>query len=204
MELLFGIQDVTVTSTTSSKTVVRQGCNVSINITVENQGYYTETFNLTAYANTTIITTLTNITLTSGNSTNITFTWNTTGVPYGYYTITANATSVPGESETADNTFENGWGGGHWCRRCERRPGGQRVRCDPSLGQRGIRASEASRMRRKLRQHHKRPRLNLVPRQRGTRLNVDATPQACVYARHESSSVHVYCSRYGRKKTSYV
>jgi len=109
MELLFGIQDITVTSTTSSKTVVRQGCNVSINITVENQGYYSETFNLTAYANTTIITTLTNITLTSGNSTNITFTWNTTGVPYGYYTITANATSVPGESETADNTFENGW-----------------------------------------------------------------------------------------------
>jgi len=104
-----GSRDIATTNITPCKTVIGKGFPLGINVTIQNQGYYSETFNVTAYANTTIISTLVNITLTSGNSTTITFTWNTTGVPYGYYTITANATSVPGESETADNTFENGW-----------------------------------------------------------------------------------------------
>jgi len=104
------VRDVTITSVTPFKTVVGQGYSANINVTAENQGDYTETFNVTAYANTTIIATLlTNITLTSGNSTTITFTWNTTGVPYGNYTISAYATPVPGESYTADNTYPDGW-----------------------------------------------------------------------------------------------
>jgi hypothetical protein len=48
------------------------------------------------------------VTLSSGNSANVTFRWKTTGVVYGNYTISAYAWSVPGEIDTADNTFIDG------------------------------------------------------------------------------------------------
>ncbi|RLI39315.1 hypothetical protein DRO69_14425, partial [Candidatus Bathyarchaeota archaeon] len=38
----------------------------------------------------------------------ITIIWNTTGFAKGNYTISAYATPVPGETDTADNTFTNG------------------------------------------------------------------------------------------------
>jgi len=101
--------DTAVTDVTPSKTVVGQGYSVSINATVENQGHYTENFNVTVYANTTIIATLlTNITLTSGNSINIIFMWNTTGFVKGNYTIRAYAWPVPEETDTTDNTYTDG------------------------------------------------------------------------------------------------
>ena len=92
-------RDIAVTNVTPSKTVVGQSYSLSINVTVENQGDTIETFNVTVYANTTIIATFANVTLTSGNSTIITFTWNTTGIAKGNYTISANAT---------DNTYTDG------------------------------------------------------------------------------------------------
>jgi hypothetical protein len=49
---------------------VGQGFSATINVTVANQGNYTETFNVTAYANGTAIQTET-LTLTSQNSTTI-------------------------------------------------------------------------------------------------------------------------------------
>jgi len=100
--------DIAVTNVTISKTVVGQGYNASISVTVENQGDYTETFNVTCYANTTIITTFVNITLSSGNSTAINFTWNTSGFAYGNYTVSAYAWPVPSETDTGDNTFVDG------------------------------------------------------------------------------------------------
>jgi len=101
------IPDLAVINVILSKTIVGQGYTISIETTVKNRGFYFENFNVIAYANTTTIQTQT-ITLTSGNSTTITFTWNTTGVPYGNYTITANATILPGETATTDNTYING------------------------------------------------------------------------------------------------
>jgi hypothetical protein len=104
------VHDVAVTNVTSTRTVVGQGFSASINVTAANQGDYTETFNVTAYANTTIIATLlTNITLTSGNSTTITFTWNTTGFAKGNYTISAYATPVTGETDIINNNCTDGW-----------------------------------------------------------------------------------------------
>lgn len=98
---------IAITNLISSKNIVGQGYSTSINITIINQGELTETFNLTAYANTTEIETR-EITLTSGNSTTVTFTWNTTGVTKGNYAISANATIVPGETDLTDNTYING------------------------------------------------------------------------------------------------
>jgi hypothetical protein len=101
--------NIAVTNVIPSKTVLGQNYSLSIHVIVQNQGDTTETFNVTAYANTTIIATLTSITLPSRNSTTITFTWNTAGVPGGKYTISAYATPVPGETDLGDNTYMGGW-----------------------------------------------------------------------------------------------
>jgi parallel beta-helix repeat protein len=95
--------DVGVTEIVPSKTIIGQGYNLPISITITNYGAHTETFNITLYANTTSITTQT-VTLTSGNSTIITFTWNTAGFTNGNYTISAVADTVPGETDIEDNT----------------------------------------------------------------------------------------------------
>jgi len=111
--VLRGVHDVAVVNVTLSKTVVGQGYSTSINVTVENQGAYTETFNVTVCYNETAIIlpngkNHTTITLPSGNSTTITLTWNTTGVAKGNYTIRAYAWSVSGEIDITDNTFIDG------------------------------------------------------------------------------------------------
>jgi len=100
--------DIAVTNVTPSKTVVGRGYSLNINVTAANQGDYTETFNVTVYANTTSVTSQT-VTLSSGNSTTITLMWDTTGWAKGNYTISAVADTVPGETDTTDNTIINGW-----------------------------------------------------------------------------------------------
>ncbi len=45
----------------------------------------------------------------SRSSTSLTFTWNTTGIAYGNYIISAYAWPLPGEINMADNTFTGGW-----------------------------------------------------------------------------------------------
>lgn len=96
--------NIAVTNITPSKNVVGQGYSSSINVTVQNQGNLAETTNVTLYANTTTISTLSNINLTSGSSVTIPFTWSTAGSAKGNYTIAANVTQVSGETYTADNT----------------------------------------------------------------------------------------------------
>jgi parallel beta-helix repeat protein len=92
-----------------SKTVVGQGYTLYIYVSVQNQGWNTETLNITAYANATTITTLMSISLTGRNSSTLTFIWNTTGFAKGNYTISAYAWPVLGEIDNTDNTFTDGW-----------------------------------------------------------------------------------------------
>jgi len=96
--------NVAVISVVPSKTVVGQGYSCSITVYGVNRGEYSETFNVTVYANTTIIGSE-NVTLPSGNSTTMAFTWNTSGFAYGNYTVSAYAWPVQGETDTGDNTF---------------------------------------------------------------------------------------------------
>jgi len=102
------VPDITVTKITTSKTIVGQEYTIRINVTVSNQALDYETFNITIQANTTTIRTRT-ITLTSREHISITFTWNTTGVAKGNYTVAAEATILPGETDRADNTLSDGW-----------------------------------------------------------------------------------------------
>jgi hypothetical protein len=102
-----GFSDVAVTNLTSAKTVICQGYGGNATVTVQNQGNFTETFNVTAYANSTVIGSE-NVTLTAGSSATVTFTWNTSGFAYGDYTISAVADTVPGEMDTANNNMTDG------------------------------------------------------------------------------------------------
>jgi len=104
MKPYYGSDDIGITSMTPTKTVVREGSNLSISVKIVSYGMNIATFNITAYVNTTVIATFTNVTLTSRNSTTITFAWNTNSFAKGNYTITANATQVPVEIDTTDNT----------------------------------------------------------------------------------------------------
>ncbi len=101
--------NVNVADVALSKTVVGEGHFLNVSVTIENQGDYTETFNTTAYANTTIIDAPIITVLASGNATTLTLSWNTTGVAKGNYMITACAQQVPGERSLADNNFTGGW-----------------------------------------------------------------------------------------------
>lgn len=99
------MHDIAIANLTTVKNIVGRGYSTIINVTVTNQGNYTETFNITLYANQTIIATFENTILTSGNSTTTTFTWNTTGFVYGNYTINAYASPVQGENDTTNNSY---------------------------------------------------------------------------------------------------
>ena len=103
----WGPRDVGITGFAISKTVAGQGYNLTISTMMFNYGNSTENFNLTVYANATIIYETT-VNLTSRNSTTITLAWNTTSLTKGYYTIWVYAEPVPGETDTTDNTFVYG------------------------------------------------------------------------------------------------
>lgn len=107
-ELYVGIRDVAVTNTVPSKTVTND-TTIYINVTVENHGEYTETFNVTMYYNAKKIRTQTVTNLTIGSAETLTFTWNTILVPVGSYLISTTATTVPGETNTEDNTHVYGY-----------------------------------------------------------------------------------------------
>jgi len=99
----YAIADIATTNVTLAKTIVGQGYTVRINATIQNQGHYEETFNVTVYANTTEIGKQP-VALSSGNITAVSFVWNTTGFAKGNYTISAYAWSVSGEIDILDNT----------------------------------------------------------------------------------------------------
>lgn len=100
--------DVAVTNIKCSKTVVGQGYNCMTNVSVVNVGDFTETFNVTLYANTTVVGIQIMNNLPNGTSSFLNFAWNTAGFAYGNYTISAYACPVPGETITADNNLTDG------------------------------------------------------------------------------------------------
>ena len=100
--------DISILNVETSKTIVGQGFLVNnITVTIKNQGETFETFNLTIYVNTSSIASQV-ATLPSGDLAILKFIWNTTGFAKGNYVISAYATPVSGETDTADNTFVDG------------------------------------------------------------------------------------------------
>jgi hypothetical protein len=105
------IRDVAVVSVTPDVHVAYQGWIVKINVTVTNKGNLTETFDVKAYYDSTLIGTVTVNNLPPSTNFTVTFNWNTKNVTAHHdynYTISAEATQVPYEINTADNYLQDG------------------------------------------------------------------------------------------------
>jgi uncharacterized repeat protein (TIGR01451 family) len=103
-----GHPSIAVRDFTPLETATERGAILYLNLTVINEGYLAETFNLTVYANSTIIRTQ-NITISGKSEDTILFVWNTTNFAIGNYNMTAFAWPVPGETDISDNTFTGSW-----------------------------------------------------------------------------------------------
>jgi len=110
-----GLHDLGVVNITTSKTgclptpTVCRGYNLTISVKILNYGVKAETFNLTIYANSTSIHSITEVVLDARNSSTITSTWNTIGFVYGNYTIEAIVGTVLDETDVNDNALIDGW-----------------------------------------------------------------------------------------------
>ena len=101
------VHDVAVINLNCSSVKVYLGQIANISVSVQNEGTVAETFNVTTFYDSDDIQTQTNVTLNPCSKTTLTFGWNTTCAP-GNHIISAKASIVPGETDTADNTFVNG------------------------------------------------------------------------------------------------
>lgn len=100
--------NVAVISIVSSKTVIGQGLSGNITVYGANKGEYSETLNITLYANATAIASKA-VPLNTGSTATIIFSWNTTSFSKGNYTVSAYAHPVNGETGIGDNNFTDGW-----------------------------------------------------------------------------------------------
>lgn len=99
--------DLAITSVTDTPDPAAQGGIVNIQVTVENQGNYAETFDVTLTSDQDgLIHTWTGVNLGAGATTvpDLIFNWDTTGATAATHTLTANITPVSGELDTADNS----------------------------------------------------------------------------------------------------
>jgi parallel beta-helix repeat protein len=103
-----GWRDIGISGVNKSKTVVGEGQSMNVSLEVRNLGMQLETFNVTVKANLTTIYAQA-ITLAAGNSTTVLFTWKTTGVSKGNYTLIATADTVPDEVDITNNILADGW-----------------------------------------------------------------------------------------------
>jgi hypothetical protein len=90
-----------------TKTVVGQGYQAGIKVTVRNDGHYQESLNVTTYVNGTLVN-ATQLVVPVGGSTTFTVHWNTAGQGLGNYTVTSFVEPVDGEANTTDNFFQCG------------------------------------------------------------------------------------------------
>ncbi len=99
------VHDIAVTKVIPSRPDVYVGDMVNIEVVVRNKGNQAESFDLTLYRNNTLMGIQAVANLISAVSANLTFTWNTTEVASANYVIKAEASIVPSETSTSDNTL---------------------------------------------------------------------------------------------------
>lgn len=96
-------RDIAVSDVQLSKTIVVQGDVLNITAFIQNQDGFNEQSSVTIHANDTVLLTE-DVTLPSRNVVTVDFAWNTTGFAKGYYTMRVQASTVPNETDTSDNT----------------------------------------------------------------------------------------------------
>jgi hypothetical protein len=97
--------DIAVTQVTAAPMILLPGGIVNINVTVQNDGGYSEVFNVTVYINSQAIG-VQPVSLGIGAWTIVAFTWNTAGLQEGDYFLLASASVVPGEENTTNNNMQ--------------------------------------------------------------------------------------------------
>jgi len=103
------VHDIALIDITVPSNRVYQGWIVNITVTVANLGNATETFTVTLYYDSISISTETVYDLESNASIQLSFRWNTAGVPYCHnYTIKAVASTLSGEVNLDNNIFVYG------------------------------------------------------------------------------------------------
>jgi hypothetical protein len=103
-----GFHDIAIINMETIRTMTNYTI-VYINVTLENQGQVAETFNVTAYYDSVPIETKNVTNLIPSAVTVVTFTWDTETSPKGNYTMSATASMIVGETDTADNEYTDGW-----------------------------------------------------------------------------------------------
>ncbi len=98
--------NVAVEALTPQKTVIGEGYTLRLNVSLRNEGSFEEAFNVTIYANSTIVQTQ-NATLAPRASSILMFAWDTSDVAKGCYVISAHVSQVPDEENTTDNSSDS-------------------------------------------------------------------------------------------------
>ena len=106
--IIMGIHEIAVIEVIPHKTIVGVGSLLPIYVTVSNNGHYVESFNISVYANTTVVQ-VGNFTLQPSQSSVITLNWDTTGfTAYTHHVISVHIPPVPEERNTENNSFSDG------------------------------------------------------------------------------------------------
>lgn len=101
--------DISIIDVAADKNFAYPGQVISINVTVKNNGDESETFNVTLYADTTIIGTQKVNNLNPSGNVTLLFQWDTTSLtPCHNWTIKAEA-PLPNDNNPQDNTFVDGY-----------------------------------------------------------------------------------------------
>jgi hypothetical protein len=100
---LYKLPGVAITNVTASKTIVGAGYSVEVTVTVVNTGDSNETFPIVLLGNNTTKLNQTEVTLMGGATETFVMEWNNSSLAKGNYTISACASPVPEEADTADN-----------------------------------------------------------------------------------------------------
>jgi len=102
------IRDIAVTNVVPSRSWAYAGWPIDINVTVKNLGNISETFDVNATHDSSLIGTVHVVNLPPNNEAIVTIPWNTSGVPEGNYTITGAASTVPYEFNITNNVYVDG------------------------------------------------------------------------------------------------
>ena len=102
------IHDVAITTASASPLAGVIGTPITIRATLQNQGTQSETFDVNASAGSILVGTVTVTNLSAGMSGDLSFTWDTSAATPGSYPIRVEAIPVAGETDLADNVFDDG------------------------------------------------------------------------------------------------
>ena len=104
-QIYCGVRDVAVVSVGTSDSQVYEGQTLNITVMVANKGEHIETFTVTTYYDTNVISAQQVNNLAPRSHLTLTFSWDTRGVEPNVYTVKAEASAVPGETNLEDNSL---------------------------------------------------------------------------------------------------